>query len=68
MKQKHCWVAIRLIDGHDTFRGSMPNFFMREMSVVRLISIRLRLRWLAPNCFNHLCDEATSTHFEGMLI
>ena len=29
-----------LIEGHDIFRGSMPNFFMREICVVRLISMR----------------------------
>ena len=29
-----------LIAGHNTFRGSMPNFFMREISVVRLMSMR----------------------------
>jgi hypothetical protein len=30
----------RWIEGHNTFRGSMPNFFMREISVVRFMSIR----------------------------
>jgi len=29
-----------LIGGYNTFRGSMPNFFMREISVVRLMSMR----------------------------
>src|SRR5258708_7682537 len=33
--QKGC-----LLEGHDTFRGSIPSFFMREIRVVRLISIR----------------------------
>ena len=26
--------------GYNTFRGSMPNFFIREISVVRLMSMR----------------------------
>jgi hypothetical protein len=31
----------RLLDrGYTTFRGSMPNFFIREISVVRLMSMR----------------------------
>src|SRR6266404_5476130 len=33
--QKGC-----LLEGHDTFRGSIPSFFMREIRVVRLIPMR----------------------------
>src|SRR6266404_8446761 len=34
------WGRGCLLEGHDTFRGSIPSFFMREIRVVRLISIR----------------------------
>ncbi len=30
----------RVKQGYETLRGSMPSFFMREISVVRLMSIR----------------------------
>src|ERR1700724_1445360 len=32
--------AACLAEGHNTLRGSIPSFFMREISVVRLISMR----------------------------
>ena len=35
--QRDSWIV-----DHDTFRGSIPSFFMREIGVVRLISLRCR--------------------------
>jgi hypothetical protein len=38
-KPGEVWESLR-DRGYNTFRGSMPNFFMREISVVRLMSMR----------------------------